>query len=191
MGGRGCRRGLYCVSFGAGPLLSSGGRYHSEIGSRGPVPCARTGRSYQGRYQEMKSFDRPDEEAVGVCTKCGKALAREEVVMVDGKIMCGTCVPTQPSAAFGEQGPIQDKWLHPQAEHPVSSGVSYDSSRRLYRSRRNQVLSLIHISEPTRLGMISYAVFCLKKKKKQLSKNDLIEVEAVNEVLNRRKQHGD
>src|SRR5659263_375669 len=26
--------------------------------------------------------------------------------------------------------------------------------------------SLIHISEPTRLGMISYAVFCLKKKKK-------------------------
>src|SRR5450759_2211505 len=25
-------------------------------------------------------------------------------------------------------------------------------------------LSLIHISEPTRLGMISYAVFCLKKK---------------------------
>src|SRR5659263_771467 len=25
-------------------------------------------------------------------------------------------------------------------------------------------LSLIHISEPTRLGMTSYAVFCLKKK---------------------------
>ena len=25
------------------------------------------------------------------------------------------------------------------------------------------MLSLIHISEPTRLGMISYAVFCLKK----------------------------
>src|SRR5659263_723984 len=31
-------------------------------------------------------------------------------------------------------------------------------------------LSLIHISEPTRLGMISYAVFCLKKKKKQNNK---------------------
>src|SRR5450756_1895913 len=31
---------------------------------------------------------------------------------------------------------------------------------------RIQDLSLIHISEPTRLGMISYAVFCLKKKKK-------------------------
>src|SRR5450759_4781253 len=31
------------------------------------------------------------------------------------------------------------------------------------RRRSCQYLSLIHISEPTRLGMISYAVFCLKK----------------------------
>src|SRR5450756_1280670 len=31
--------------------------------------------------------------------------------------------------------------------------------------RAHLALSLIHISEPTRLGMISYAVFCLKKKK--------------------------
>ncbi len=30
------------------------------------------------------------------------------------------------------------------------------------------VLSLIHISEPTRQEAISYAVFCLKKKKKKL-----------------------
>ena len=34
-------------------------------------------------------------------------------------------------------------------------------------------LSLIHISEPTRLGMISYAVFCLKKKKKQTNKKSV------------------
>ena len=31
-------------------------------------------------------------------------------------------------------------------------------------TRALHILSLIHISEPTRLGMISYAVFCLKKK---------------------------
>ena len=31
---------------------------------------------------------------------------------------------------------------------------------------RDTGLSLIHISEPTRLRRISYAVFCLKKKKK-------------------------
>src|SRR5450756_3092778 len=34
-------------------------------------------------------------------------------------------------------------------------------------SRTEVDLSLIHISEPTRLGMISYAVFCLKKKKQK------------------------
>src|SRR5665648_1242343 len=33
------------------------------------------------------------------------------------------------------------------------------------QARVTLALSLIHISEPTRLGMISYAVFCLKKKK--------------------------
>src|SRR5665213_4619393 len=31
----------------------------------------------------------------------------------------------------------------------------------------HMLLSLIHISEPTRQAEISYAVFCLKKKKKQ------------------------
>ena len=36
----------------------------------------------------------------------------------------------------------------------------------VYITYRVLDLSLIHISEPTRLGMISYAVFCLKKKKK-------------------------
>ena len=38
------------------------------------------------------------------------------------------------------------------------SGTSAPNSGRL------SVLSLIHISEPTRLLSISYAVFCLKKK---------------------------
>src|SRR5450756_3030058 len=37
--------------------------------------------------------------------------------------------------------------------------------------RKPPALSLIHISEPTRLGMISYAVFCLKKKKKKKRKH--------------------
>src|SRR5665648_1226841 len=40
----------------------------------------------------------------------------------------------------------------------------------LIHKLKAQYLSLIHISEPTRLGMISYAVFCLKKKKKKQKK---------------------
>ena len=51
--------------------------------------------------------------------------------------------------------------------------VLYLSTARLWKdgnkkaTKRGVFLSLIHISEPTRLGMISYAVFCLKKKKKK------------------------
>src|SRR5450756_878988 len=36
-------------------------------------------------------------------------------------------------------------------------------SEQQRHAQLNKSLSLIHISEPTRLGMISYAVFCLKK----------------------------
>src|SRR5450756_2820887 len=46
----------------------------------------------------------------------------------------------------------------------TSSSMASSSSPVIY-------LSLIHISEPTRLGMISYAVFCLKKKKQKRKKN--------------------
>eukprot|EP00658_Telonema_sp_P-2_P073570 TRINITY_DN62665_c0_g1_i1.p1 TRINITY_DN62665_c0_g1~~TRINITY_DN62665_c0_g1_i1.p1 ORF type:complete len:219 (+),score=61.48 TRINITY_DN62665_c0_g1_i1:226-882(+) len=42
---------------------------------------------------------------------------------------------------------------------PVAKGAAADGTAA-------EVLSLIHISEPTRLLSISYAVFCLKKKKK-------------------------
>eukprot|EP00658_Telonema_sp_P-2_P067658 TRINITY_DN5658_c0_g2_i3.p1 TRINITY_DN5658_c0_g2~~TRINITY_DN5658_c0_g2_i3.p1 ORF type:complete len:184 (+),score=56.82 TRINITY_DN5658_c0_g2_i3:263-814(+) len=43
------------------------------------------------------------------------------------------------------------------------NGTINVSNNNIYLSRH---LSLIHISEPTRLLSISYAVFCLKKKKK-------------------------
>src|SRR5428012_2596 len=45
-------------------------------------------------------------------------------------------------------------------------------------------LSLIHISEPTRLGMISYAVFCLKKKQQQ-SRSTLYRSSSASDVYNR------
>ena len=47
----------------------------------------------------------------------------------------------------------------------VGISMLYDMTGHLLMSNIKE-LSLIHISEPTRLGMISYAVFCLKKKKK-------------------------
>src|SRR5659263_757535 len=42
--------------------------------------------------------------------------------------------------------------------------VKYIANSAAKNINSDESLSLIHISEPTRLGMISYAVFCLKKK---------------------------
>eukprot|EP00658_Telonema_sp_P-2_P039349 TRINITY_DN2815_c0_g1_i2.p1 TRINITY_DN2815_c0_g1~~TRINITY_DN2815_c0_g1_i2.p1 ORF type:complete len:104 (-),score=53.69 TRINITY_DN2815_c0_g1_i2:16-327(-) len=44
-------------------------------------------------------------------------------------------------------------------------GDPFLDDRREKKVRMDKELSLIHISEPTRLLSISYAVFCLKKKK--------------------------
>ena len=57
----------------------------------------------------------------------------------------------------------------------TSSDSSVDSSDNSDSSSDAGNLSLIHISEPTRLGMISYAVFCLKKKKKQIEERTAYE----------------
>src|SRR5665648_1200557 len=56
------------------------------------------------------------------------------------------------------------------ASERVWGGTFHAIAARLLRIHARDIgmepdLSLIHISEPTRLGMISYAVFCLKKKK--------------------------
>src|SRR5674476_1348427 len=41
-----------------------------------------------------------------------------------------------------------------------------DVKHQMLRSASIRILSLIHISEPTRQAEISYAVFCLKKKRR-------------------------
>src|SRR5678815_1774518 len=49
---------------------------------------------------------------------------------------------------------------------PSELGQAESKGWRTSDPRAVSTLSLIHISEPTRLLSISYAVFCLKKKKK-------------------------
>src|SRR5665648_456669 len=59
--------------------------------------------------------------------------------------------------------------IHPARQHPEwlfeYNGALYYNPELSGVKQHVVDLSLIHISEPTRLGMISYAVFCLKKKK--------------------------
>ena len=48
----------------------------------------------------------------------------------------------------------------------AASGMSREDGIAAVAAEAKRLLSLIHISEPTRRTPISYAVFCLKKKKK-------------------------
>src|SRR5674536_328456 len=58
-------------------------------------------------------------------------------------------------------------WYNDEHRH---TGLGLHVPADVHYGRAPRPLSLIHISEPTRLLSISYAVFCLKKKKKQTLK---------------------
>src|SRR5678816_62406 len=69
---------------------------------------------------------------------------------------------------------LKVKWVNAEVANSPTEGARMAKSLGLawtsgptQRVRAPLHLSLIHISEPTRLLSISYAVFCLKKKKKK------------------------
>src|SRR5450756_3035208 len=61
---------------------------------------------------------------------------------------------------FTELLPREESW-HSSCEH-CERQLERREGPKAPRHYQFVALSLIHISEPTRLGMISYAVFCLK-----------------------------
>src|SRR5450756_2934862 len=70
-----------------------------------------------------------------------------------------------PTLVHGDRPHRIHELSHRGASSPLTHGLADRAPRSIPACRRTrQRLSLIHISEPTRLGMISYAVFCLKKK---------------------------
>ena len=86
----------------------------------------------------------------GVASAMFEALAREgiNIKMISTSEIKISCVVDEADAG--------------RAARAVHSAFGLDRDRRL---------SLIHISEPTRLLSISYAVFCLKKKKQRVQTN--------------------
>eukprot|EP00658_Telonema_sp_P-2_P004799 TRINITY_DN11791_c0_g1_i3.p1 TRINITY_DN11791_c0_g1~~TRINITY_DN11791_c0_g1_i3.p1 ORF type:complete len:101 (-),score=21.06 TRINITY_DN11791_c0_g1_i3:37-339(-) len=69
-----------------------------------------------------------------------------------------------------EEMGIQYYWSSLSAADCIRPRWDMIQSDGVHRCRHDHKLSLIHISEPTRLLSISYAVFCLKKKKNHKTK---------------------
>ena len=75
---------------------------------------------------------------------------------------CEVLFPVAP--ATGTEADIAWEQLSPERVYEVRVWATGDCSRTaIARPQITKHLSLIHISEPTRLLSISYAVFCLKK----------------------------
>jgi len=63
----------------------------------------------------MKCYDDPKREAVGVCTRCGKAVCPEDAVVINGKLYCKECAKK-----------VMDEEKHP---------------KKLYRSRTDRMIA--------------------------------------------------
>ena len=119
------------------------------------------GQDFRPGYLDIARFleTLPRRPVVGAFTATATGEVREDIVRLLGLADPVTVVTgfDRPNLYFGVEEP-RDKYAAVTrylAAHTGASGIVY--------------LSLIHISEPTRLGMISYAVFCLKKKKNTIS----------------------
>ena len=71
--------------------------------------------------------------------------------------------------AFNPAGSVKDRIALAMIEDAEKKGILKEGATIIEPTSGNTGigLSLIHISEPTRRTPISYAVFCLKKKKKK------------------------
>src|SRR5674476_843795 len=92
-----------------------------------------------------------------------------------GAVMLGSAVIERPSVLVASLTPLRSV-MEPRGAGIVTFAVpactamaayAWASTPWIWKRRRPKMekLSLIHISEPTRQAEISYAVFCLKKKK--------------------------
>src|SRR5678815_1265614 len=79
---------------------------------------------------------------------------------VSGGLLGSTLLPSRAGAADLAKGSFSFVQISDSHIGFHKEGINTDVTGTL-----KQALSLIHISEPTRLLSISYAVFCLKKKK--------------------------
>ncbi len=65
----------------------------------------------------MKCYSDPKRDAVGVCTKCGKAVCPEEAVVINGKLYCKEC------AEKVKEEEAHPKKLHKSVRNRMLGGV--------------------------------------------------------------------
>ena len=129
----------------------SGSSAASDVYKRQALACGAS------KWQMIKRIILPS-ALPGVMTGLILAMARGAGEVAP--LMVTGVVKLAPSLPIDGEGPF----IHLERKFMHLGFHIYDVGFQSPDSDAAQPLSLIHISEPTRLGMISYAVFCLKKK---------------------------
>src|SRR5450756_1764045 len=153
----------------AGSVVGLGG---SALLSGSTVAAASTNIS-QGKPTTASSIENAGTPAANATdgntgTRWASAFSNPQWLQVDlGATASVTGVTLIWEAAYGRSFQIQTSpnattWTSIYSTTTGTGGVQ--TLNITGTGRYVRMLSLIHISEPTRLGMISYAVFCLKKK---------------------------
>src|SRR5450756_1158438 len=108
-----------------------------------------------------------------MCSVCGEEISTDDIVKGyqtdDGRMVVLTDEDLDELPLATEREIAVEEFVPPEQVDPIMLDRTYylepeKTAAKPYALLREALsLSLIHISEPTRLGMISYAVFCLKK----------------------------
>eukprot|EP00658_Telonema_sp_P-2_P069342 TRINITY_DN58508_c0_g1_i1.p1 TRINITY_DN58508_c0_g1~~TRINITY_DN58508_c0_g1_i1.p1 ORF type:complete len:318 (-),score=111.15 TRINITY_DN58508_c0_g1_i1:40-993(-) len=117
--------------------------------------CSFDGDQVAESYSEFLDRARTEgerHEAMHAVRVCGKDSAGNMLVQLDGRKLV-------------EEGSCDLEGMMMHVACTLNQAVNTKWTLVLFYDRSIETLSLIHISEPTRLLSISYAVFCLKKKK--------------------------
>eukprot|EP00658_Telonema_sp_P-2_P017958 TRINITY_DN1701_c0_g1_i1.p1 TRINITY_DN1701_c0_g1~~TRINITY_DN1701_c0_g1_i1.p1 ORF type:complete len:158 (-),score=33.56 TRINITY_DN1701_c0_g1_i1:25-498(-) len=104
---------------------------------------------------EMVAEGPPDRVLLDKISARKNWLYRGDAVIMSSPVSPGSSYATRIVGLEGD-------WVQPSTRQ----GLVHVPKGHCWVQHDNMELSLIHISEPTRLLSISYAVFCLKKKKK-------------------------
>src|SRR5450756_931882 len=129
-----------------------------QLSANGQLMAAAAADFFEGRPVASvfaSPLERAQETAKPVAERLGLTITTDDRLIESGNVLEGKSV----GLASLAMNPLNWRYLW----NPFQPSWGEPYTQVVARVRQVIDLSLIHISEPTRLGMISYAVFCLKK----------------------------
>eukprot|EP00658_Telonema_sp_P-2_P002429 TRINITY_DN10915_c0_g1_i1.p1 TRINITY_DN10915_c0_g1~~TRINITY_DN10915_c0_g1_i1.p1 ORF type:complete len:171 (+),score=59.49 TRINITY_DN10915_c0_g1_i1:252-764(+) len=145
----------------------------------GAAPCALTAASYAPPESRFRASVESHERILQSADKYGPGASRLVADVLDAQPRAsepgkyGRTIPSPPEPSQLHNGDGAPESMPPELSASSQIALKLELVARIATGTEvsSQLalldLSLIHISEPTRLLSISYAVFCLKKKKKK------------------------